>query len=163
MAQPLQINIKESLLQLKQVLRKQPQHLRPRLQMLILMKEGKAFSKRELADALGVNHHSVQTWRTAYKKRGLSALLKFERGGFKPSVIPPKVHRAIEKRLKNPVGAFNGYEQLRSWIDEHYLPAINYHTVNKYVKRHFGATLKVARKSHIQKDEQAVKEFKKNS
>jgi transposase len=162
MAHPLQIIIKESLSQLKGVLRKQPQHLRSRIQMLILMKEGKAFSKRELADALGVNHNSVQTWRTAYKKEGLSALLKFERGGFKPSVIPPRVHRAIEKRLKNPIRAFNGYEQLRRWIDEHYLPAINYQTVNSYVKRHFGAKLKVARKSHIQKDEQSVKEFKKN-
>ena len=162
MAHPLQLKIKETLPQLKGVLRKQPQHLRHRIQMLILMKEGKAYSKRELADALGVNHNSVQTWRTAYKKRGLSALLKFERGGFKPSVIPPKVHRAIEKRLKNPIGAFNGYEQLRRWIDEHYLPAINYQTINSYVKRHFGAKLKVARKSHINKDEQAVKEFKKN-
>jgi transposase len=162
MANPLPLRIKESLPRLKGALRKQPQHLLPRLQMLILIKEEKAFSKRELADALGVNHNSVQTWRTAYKKGGLTALLKFERGGFKPSVIPPKVHRAIEKRFKNPIGAFNGFEQLRSWIDEHYLPAINYQTVNKYVKRHFGAKLKVARKSHIQKDEQAVKELKKN-
>lgn len=162
MAHPLQLNIKERLPQLKGVLRKQAQHLRPRIQMLILMKEGKAFSKRELADALGVNHNSVQTWRSAYKKGGISAMIRFDRGGFKPSVIPPNVHRAIEKRLKNPIGAFNGYEQLRRWIDEHYLPAINYQTVNSYVKRHFGAKLKVARKSHIQKDEQAVKEFKKN-
>lgn len=163
MAHPLQLKIKENLPQLKGVLRKQPRHLRPRIQMLILMKEGKAYSKRELADALGVNHNSVQTWRTAYKKKGLSALLKFERGGFKPSVIPPKVHRAIEKRLKNPVEAFNGFDQLRRWIDKNFIPAINYHTVNKYVKRHFGAKLKVARKSHIQKDEQAVNRFKKNS
>ncbi len=162
MAHPLRLTIKERLPQLKGVLRKQPQHLRSRLQMLILMKEGKALSKRELADALGVNHNSVQTWRTAYKKGGLTALLKFERGGFKPSVIPPNVHRAIEKRLKNPVEAFTGFEQLRRWIEEHYLPAIHYQTVNKYVKRHFGAKLKIARKSHIQKDEQAVKEFKKN-
>ena len=163
MAHPLQLKIKEPLSQLKRLRWQQPQHLRSRLQMLILIKEKKAFSKNDLADALGVNHNSVQTWRTAYRKGGLSALLRFKRGGFKPSLISPTVHRAIEKRLKNPTEAFNGYEQLRRWIDEHYLPAINYHTVNKYVKRHFGAKLKVARKSHIQKDEQAVKEFKKNS
>lgn len=162
MAHAMQIKIKEPLSVLKRLRTQHPQHLRSRIQMLILMKEEKAFGKRDLADALGVNHNSVQTWRTAYRKGGLSALLKFERGGFKPSVIPPSVHRAIEKRLKNPTEAFNGFEQLRSWIDEHYIPAINYHTVNKYVKRHFGAKLKVARKSHVQKDEQAVKEFKKN-
>lgn len=163
MAHPLQLKIKETLPQLKGVLRKHPQHLRSRIQMLILIKEGKGSSKRELADALGVNHNSVQTWRTAYKKKGLSALLRFERGGFKPSIISPKVHRAIEKRLKSPTDAFHGFDQLRRWIDEHFIPSINYHTVNKYVKRHFGAKLKVARKSHIQKDEQAVRNFKKNS
>jgi hypothetical protein len=31
-----------------------------------------------------------------------------------------------------------------------------------HVNRKYGAKLKVARKSHIQKDEQAVKAFKKN-
>lgn len=40
---------------------------------------------------------------------------------------------------------------------------IKYHAVNKYVKRKFGAKLKVARKSHIKKDEKQVEEFKKNS
>jgi CBS domain containing-hemolysin-like protein len=40
---------------------------------------------------------------------------------------------------------------------------INYHTVNKYVKRKFGAKLKVARKSHVNKSEEAVIEFKKKS
>lgn len=39
---------------------------------------------------------------------------------------------------------------------------INYHTVNKYVKRHFGAKLKVSRKSHIKKDLNAVESFRKN-
>lgn len=162
MAHPLQLKIKEPLSVLKRLRRQHPQHIRSRLQMLILLKEGKASGKRGLADALGVNHNSVQTWRTAYKKGGLTALLKFERGGYKPSIITPDAHRAIEKRLKNPMEAFSGFEQLRRWIDEHYIPHINYHTVNKYVKRHFGAKLKAARKSHIQKDEQAVEEFKKN-
>jgi len=32
-----------------------------------------------------------------------------------------------------------------------------------YVKRHFGAKLKVPRKSHIRKDKEAVATFKKSS
>ena len=115
-----------------------------------------------MADALGVNHNSVQTWRSAYRKGGCKALLKFERGGFKPSLISPSIHRAIEKRLKNPIEAFTGFKELQQWVDERYIAGINYQTINQYVKRHFGAKLKVARKSHIQKDEEAVKEFKKN-
>lgn len=131
--------------------------------MLVLIKKQKALSKRDLADALGVNHNSVQTWRSAYGKGGLSALLKFERGGFKPSIISRPIHRVIEKRLKNPVEAFSGFKELQQWLDAYYIPGIKYHTVNKYVKRHFGAKLKVARKSHIKKDAQAVEDFKKNA
>jgi hypothetical protein len=40
---------------------------------------------------------------------------------------------------------------------------INYQTLNSYVKRHFGAKIKVARKSHINKNELAVDTFKKTS
>jgi len=69
----------------------------------------------------------------------------------------------IEAKLTHPDEAFRSFEELRQWIDEHFVPGINYHMVNKYVKRKFGAKLKVARKSHVWKDKQQVEEFKKNS
>jgi len=52
---------------------------------------------------------------------------------------------------------------LHEWIKENYLPAIHYQTVHKYVRRTFGAKLKVVRKSHVKKDIEATEEFKKNS
>ena len=71
------------------------------------------------------------------------------------------MHQAIHRRLTSPKDAFTSYVDLINWIVENYIPnGINYHTVNKYVKRHFGAKLKVSRKSHIKKDENAVDTFK---
>jgi len=162
MAKALQIDIRESLEELKNIKTKQPQHLKGRVQMLILLKKEGPMSKLQLADALAVNQNTAQNWRKAYQSAGIEGLLQYERGGNKPSVIPDKAHKVIEKRLSNPEGAFRSYTELQQWISEHFVPGIKYTTVNAYVKRKFGAKLKVARKSHIQKDEQAGAAFLKN-
>jgi transposase len=162
MAKPLPIIIKESTIELRKELKKAPIHLKPRIQMLLLIKEDKASSKRGLAIAMGVDPNSIQKWRSTYINSGLAGLLEFVRGGKKKSLINSTAHKAIEQKLTNPKEAFTSFVQLQDWISEKFVPGINYHTVNKYVKRHFGAKLKVARKSHILKDEQAVEAFKKN-
>jgi transposase len=163
MAKPTSIIVKESILTLKKLLKKQPNHLQKRVQMLILIKEGKHSSKHDLATALCVNHNSIQTWRTKYTKEGLNGLLSYHRTSHKQPVITPAVHKAIEQKLNNAAEAFISFEALRAWIAETYIPYINYHTVNKYIKRHFGAKLKVARKQHINKDVKVVEAFKKNA
>lgn len=161
MARPTTIQVKETALALKQILKKQPLHLQKRIQMLLLIKEDKHSSKYDLAIALSVNPNSIQTWRSKYIQGGINNLLVYKRTSHKKRVITPELHKAIEKKLTNPTEAFRSFEELRSWIDEKYIPFINYHTVNKYVKKHFGAKLKVSRKSHIAKSEQAVSAFKK--
>ena len=161
MARPNTIQIKQAALELKQILKKQPLHLQKRIQMLLLIKEGKHSSKYDLAVALSVNPNSIQTWRSKYIQGGINNLLVYNRTSHKKRVITPELHKAIEKKLTNATEAFRSFEELRSWIDEKYIPFINYHTVNKYVKKHFGAKLKVSRKSHIAKSEQAVSAFKK--
>ena len=119
-------------------------------------------SKYQLATALAVSHNSAQTWRKAYQSGGVEGMLRYERGGNKPSLIDEKAHKSIEKRLNNPQGAFRSYTELQQWISEQFVPGIKYTTVNEYAKRHFGTKLKIARRSHIQKDEQAGAAFLKN-
>lgn len=132
--------------------------------LLILKKTQKSLSKIELASLLKVNHNTAQKWRKTYFEKGIDGLLSDGRVGFKPSKISDEIHQAIEKRLTSPKDAFTSYVDLINWILEKYIPeGINYHTVNKYVKRHFGAKLKVSRKSHIKKDFNAVEAFKKTS
>jgi len=163
MARPTNIQVKESVIEIKQILHKQPLHLHKRLQMLLLIKAGKHSSKYDLAIALSVNPNSIQSWRSRYSQGGLKKLLEYNRTSNKRSIITATVHKAIAKKLTTATEAFRSFEELRSWIAEKYIPFINYHTVNKYVKKHFGAKLKVARKSHILRSEQAVSAFKKNA
>lgn len=163
MAKSKSISVKESEVELKRLLRQQPIHLRNRVQMLLVLKGSEhTLSKNELSKILKINHNTAQRWRKTYCEKGIDALLSDGRVGFKPSIISNEIHQAIEERLTSPKDAFTSYIDLINWIVENYLPqGINYHTVNKYVKRHFGAKLKVARKSHSKKDENAVEIFKK--
>lgn len=163
MAKAKSISVKESEVELKRLMRQQPIHLKNRIQMLLVLKRSEqSLSKIELADILKINHNTAQSWRKTYCEKGIDALLSYGKVGFKPSIINNEMHQAIEQKLTSPKEAFTSYVDLIHWIVENYLPeGINYHTVNKYVKRHFRAKLKVARKSHSKKDEDAVEAFKK--
>ena len=63
MALPKQIHIKESLTELKAILKSSSALIAPRIRVLISLKENEkhGISKREVADIVGVNHNSVQT------------------------------------------------------------------------------------------------------
>lgn len=165
MANSKNITVTESELELKKVMRQVPIHKKNRIQMLLILKKSqKSMSKTELATILKVNHNTAQKWRKAYFEKGIDGLLFDGRIGFKQSIINREIHQAIEQRLTTPKDAFTSYVDLINWIVENYIPGgINYHTVNKYVKRHFGAKLKVSRKSHVNKDPNAVESFKKTS
>jgi hypothetical protein len=59
---------------------------------------------------------------------------------------------------QNPL---RGYVELLHWVKSSFNKEIKYNTLLKYTNREFAARVKVARKSHIKKDEQAVEAFKK--
>ena len=162
MRKALTISIKESVQQLKELLKQQPEHLRERVRLILVIKQSeRSLGKNELADLLGIDPNSANSWRKRYMDGGIDKLLEFKRGRKKPGRITAKIHKKIEEKLSDPTGAFRGYEELRQWLEKTYLPGIKYHAVNKYIKRKFKVGLKVARKSHIQKDEKAVEAFKK--
>lgn len=165
MANSKNIVVKESELELKKLMRQLPIHKKNRVHMLLVIKKSElSLSKIELASILKVNHNTAQKWRKTYFEKGIDGLLLDGRVGFKPSKINSEIHQAIEKRLTSTKDAFTSYVDLIDWIVDNYIPqGINYHTVNKYVKRHFNAKLKVSRKSHIKKDPNAGETFKKTS
>jgi transposase len=164
MAKALSITVEETLKELKRLLKVSPAHYSLKIRMLVEIKKSNVdLSKNELADKIGVNHNSIQTWRTKYKKEGISGLLKDGRIGFKPSIISPSSHKKISLKLSSPEAAFTSYKQLHAWVEKHLVEGVNYNSLRHYVKRHFGAKLKVPRKSHVRKDKEAVAVFKKTS
>lgn len=166
MALPTIVIVKETVAELRKLQRNEGELIRKRLQVLIeIRKAGKAgISKRELSSITGVNHNSILKWRKMYQQGGISSLLSHGRkGGYKPSVISPEAHIAIEKKLKDPKNGIRGYVELLDWVNTELLKDIKYITLLKYVERHFGTKIKVARKSHIKKDKEQVEAFKKTS
>lgn len=164
MANALSIKVKESLKELKVLLKKTAAHHSSKIRMLIEIKKSDVLlSKNELAERVGVNHNSIQTWRTKYKKGGTVELLKDGRIGFKPSIITPSAHKKIKLKLHKAEADFSSYKQLHAWVEKKLVQGVNYNSLRHYVKRHFGAKLKVPRKSHIRKDKEAVITFKKIS
>lgn len=165
MSSPKQVIIKESLAQLRKLQKDSIPMIANRIRVLIEFKknEGTGISKRVVADTVGVNHNSVQTWRTLYQKGGIEAILKHKRKEGRPSAITPEEHLLIEKKLRDPKNGLRGYVELLNWVETEFKMTIKYNTLLKYSMRHFGSKVKVARKSHVKKDEAAVATFKKTS
>jgi len=162
MANPLKIIVKETLPELKKMLKSSAPHQVPKLRMLMIIKQSEFdLNKNELAGQVGVNHNSIQSWRKKYLSGGIKSLLTDGRIGFKPSVITKETHERLRIKLSNPVGAFTSFIELQQWVDTHFVKGINYNSLRHYVKKHFGAKLKVARKSHVKKDREAGLLFKK--
>lgn len=164
MAKALKIKVRETPSELKKMLKSSPPHQTPRIKMLIVISQSEFdLNKNELASLVGVNPNSIQTWRNKYLLGGLKELLSDGRIGFKPSIISKETHEQIRIKLNNPEGAFTSYKDLQLWVDANFEKGINYNSLRHYVKRNFGAKLKVARKSHVKKDKEAVTIFKKTS
>lgn len=163
MSLPKPIIIKESLSELKELQRKSGHLIAKRLRILIEFKkhEESGISKRAVSDNTGINHNSVSKWRNIYLKEGIHAFLKHGRKGFKKSVIDTESHKAIEKKLKDPRNGLRGYKELQQWVSDTLNLEVEYNTLLKYAIRHFGTKIKVARKSHVKRDENKAEDFKK--
>jgi len=166
MAHPFQITVKQTIPELRKLQRTCGELISKRLLMLIEIKkhEKTGISKRELSRITGINHNSIVKWRKLYNVSGIEPLLKHGRvGGFKKSVVSKEEHNKITMKLNDPKNGIRGYTELLEWVNKELSKDMKYITLVKYAQRHFGSKIKVARKSHVKKDEEAVATFKKTS
>ncbi len=165
MSSPKQIHIKESISELRKFQKSSIPMIANRIRVLIELKKHEAtgISKRAIADIVGVNQNSVQTWRSLYVSAGIEAVLSYQKREGRPSVLSKEEHQRIEEKLKDPNNGLRGFTELQNWVEQELNKTILYNTLFKYSQRHFGAKVKVARKSHVKKDEEAVVAFKKTS
>ena len=165
MALPLKITVKESIKELRELQRKNGELISKRLLVLIEFKkhEKTGISKRDLSKITGINHNSINKWRNIYNEFGIAPLLSHGRIGFKISTVTNEEHLKIEAKLNNPQNGIQGYKELLEWVKTDLEKEMKYITLLKYVQRNFGAKVKVARKSHVKKDQSLVEDFKKTS
>ena len=165
MATPKTFIIKESLSDIKALQRASIPLIAKRLHALLVFKQNEnlGISKREVAQIIGVNHNSIQTWRSLYISGGIELLMNHSKIGFRPSVITPEQKKAIKEQMYNPKNGFVGFVELLYWFDNEFNTQINYKTFHGFVVRNFKAKVKTARKVHVKKDIDAVALFKKTS
>lgn len=159
MAHAIQLSVKETGVTLRLLHNKSAAHLRPRVKMLQWILKS-VHSIDELSAKVGVSRNSIALWKRIYQKEGLDGLLNDKRGGDHRSGIDATGKRKIAAKLSNPKEAFKSFGEAQIWINKELGMDKQYHAVNKYLKRNFGAKLKVGRKSHVKKDEEAVAFFK---
>lgn len=157
--------IKESEKEINKLLKQTIPFIGQRLRVLLIMKQNETtgISRREVAKLAGVDPNSVQNWRKLYLTEGIEGLMKHQKTGFKPSVFTPIEHDMLEAKLNNPENGIQGYVELKDWIEKETGKVFNYNTLLFYCIRNFKSSVKVARKSHVNKDENKVDVFKKTS
>jgi transposase len=165
MANPKIIVIKESEKEIKKLLKQAIPFIGQRLRVLLIMKQNEktGIARREVAKLAGVDPNSVQNWRKTYLKEGIEGLMKHQKTGFKSSVFTSIEHDMLEAKLNNPENGIQGYVELKDWIEKESGKVFNYNTLLFYCIRNFKSSVKVARKSHVNKDENKVDIFKKTS
>jgi transposase len=154
------ITVKEAPEQLVKLLNSSDHSVKPRIKMLLAIANG-TISTNELAHKTKANRNSISNWKNIYRISGLDGLLKEGRGGKRHGALDEQQKARLHKRLSDPKGGFTSYKQATEWINATFGVDMNYHAVNMYLKRNFGTKLKVGRKTHVNKDENATALFKK--
>jgi transposase len=157
--------IKETEKEIKILLKKSIPFIGQRLRVLLILKqnEEKGISRREVAKLAGVDPNSVQKWRELYVNLGIEGLIRHERAGFKPSVFNASEHTMLETKLNSSQNGLQGYVELKDWIEKETGKNFNYNTLLYYCIRNFKSSVKVARKSHVKKNDDLGISFKKIS
>ena len=164
MALPKLFIIKESEKEIKNLLKNSIPFIAQRLRVLLICKknESTGISKKQIALLAGVDPNSVQRWRTLYINSGIEGLMEHQKIGFKPSVFTETEHQLLEEKLNDSENGLQGYVELKEWLEKEVGKSFNYNTLLFYCIRNFKSSVKVARKYHAKKDENAVNTFKKN-
>ena len=154
------ITVREPAEQLTILLGTSSPSIKPRIKMLLAIINGTT-ATNELAHKTKANRDSIRNWKNIYRSAGLNGLLKEGRGGKRHGALDEQQKAKLEKKLSDPKDGFTSYKQATEWINATFGVAMNYHAVNMYLKRNFGTKLKVARMTHVNKDDSAAALFKK--
>ncbi|NER25985.1 MAG: helix-turn-helix domain-containing protein [Symploca sp. SIO1C2] len=107
-----------------------------RLQMLLLLQEGKYKYQTELSDALQKSVRTVHKWIKTYKDQGIEGLLDYQRGGKKKPAISGEVYDKVKAVLSDPNSQISSYKELHAYIEQLGVN-MKYKAMYKYIRSHF--------------------------
>jgi transposase len=162
MGKKAELDITESLSELKKLLVKQKTLKgEKRITCLIDIKSKKFEKRQKVSDSLGVHIRTLERWLNEYKSGGVLQLLYDKPKNKQSKIITPEIHKAVAQRVNDPHNPFLGYWDAQNWVNQKYGVDIKYQRIREYLIQHFKTKLKTPRKSHYKKDEQAEQAFLK--
>lgn len=163
MPKQLDIQVKESESALLALSRKSKSNIvRNRLKALLLIKREKCEYTRDIVLQTGYTRKTIYNWLELYKSGGISRLCEVHSGGNNTKLLSTSTIAEIATLLTDPYSTIVSYVELVAILQKQQ-PELTYNSVYQHCKKHHGSKLKVARKSHYKKDEQAVEAFKKTT
>ncbi|NQY00948.1 MAG: helix-turn-helix domain-containing protein, partial [Flavobacteriaceae bacterium] len=103
MSLPKEVIVKESIKELKRLQKVSKPLFIPRLRMLQVIKDSKKpLSKTALSKLVGVNHNSIQKWRSMYLEGGLEGLLAHKTTASAPFMFTKDERERIYNKLSDP-------------------------------------------------------------
>lgn len=164
MAKTICITIKESEEHLMYLLRKQDKLLQQsRVKALLLIKQDKVKYTYQLAGKLKRGRRTIYDWLKSYQESGIEVYLTVSSRGKRKEKLTPDEKQSIKLKLQDPATDITSYVELLHWVNQKFQKDIPYHVIYNYCRVHAKSRLKIARKSHHKKDEQAEEAFKKTT
>lgn len=160
MAGVVKIQITESELELKKLLRHVSGPKKDRVQALYWLKIGVASTTVDIAFMLNCHRTTVSRWLTIYRSSGMKRLLEDKKSSGRPRSIPSEAVETLKKELEDPLG-FNSYGEIVFWLNVFCGLDLSYSTVYKLVRHKLKAKLKIPRPRHIKQEPGIVEQFKK--
>lgn len=158
------IKVKESVETLrKRYAKSKDPRIKLKIKSLILFVEHPEKRQQDIADHLCIGYSTLKRWYKQYTEKGFSSFSSMNMGGNKSSVVPDEIHQALEEKLHDSSNPLSGYWDAVLWVESGFGLKIKYQTLRKYMIKHFKCKLKSPRKSHYQKDEQAIEAFFKTA
>jgi transposase len=164
MGKKAQLDIRESVSELKKILKKQDTLKgEKRVRCLLAIKAAKFDTRQKLADYLGIHIRTLERWLHQYKSDGIANMVKDKPKNKQSKIITPAVHQGLAQRVNDPHNPFQGYWDAQNWVKEHYGIEVKYQRIREYLIQHFNTKTKSPRKSHVKKDKQAEEAFLKTT
>jgi len=132
-----------------------------RLKALLYLKTERYHFQSAIAEKLGRTEKTVRAWLQDYSQNGLPGLLQVKSGGDNTRTICARMSALIEKKVTDPKTTITSYVELKLVLEDELKQDIRYGALYSHCRRKFKSKLKVARKSHHKKDENAEAFFKK--
>ena len=131
MSLPIQLTITESLEELKTLYKNAATHQRPRLKMLLCIKND-IHKNESLAAKTGAGVRSIVRWKKSYQESGIQSLLSDSRGQTSTSQIDAKGKMKLEAKLSDSHNGFTTYIAIQDWIAKELGVNMNYAAVYMY-------------------------------